>query len=276
MSRGCGLWFRCAALVGLLALPGLSRAGGIVAFTRPSGDVTLSFVRAGRIASVSVREGDRVSAGKTLLVEQDNAAEKVQVDQLKARADDKTRIEAAQAQLDQKKVELKRLKEAQMPPLQIDRARLDVTIADLSIKLAKFEQAQSLLKYQEAKLQLGRMRLVSPITGRVEKVGVAPGESVDALKPVIRVVKIDPLWIDVPVPLTQGRGLSVGRTALIAFTGKGARPVVGKVIHVAAVADAASDTLIVRVELPNPKGRPAGEHVRVSFPTAPHRKAGRK
>ena len=37
----------------------------------------------------------------------------------------------------------------------------------------------------------------------------------------------------------------------------------GKVIHIAAVADAASNTLTVRVEVANPASRPAGEHVRV-------------
>jgi hypothetical protein len=34
------------------------------------------------------------------------------------------------------------------------------------------------------------------------------------------------------------------------------------------VADAASDTLRVRVEVANPSLRPAGEHVTVSFPLA--------
>ena len=40
----------------------------------------------------------------------------------------------------------------------------------------------------------------------------------------------------------------------------------GKVIHVSRVADPASETLEVRVELPNPSTRLAGEHVTVTFP----------
>jgi len=39
----------------------------------------------------------------------------------------------------------------------------------------------------------------------------------------------------------------------------------GTIIFVAAVADAASGTLRVRVEVPNKTRRPAGEHVVVSF-----------
>jgi len=38
------------------------------------------------------------------------------------------------------------------------------------------------------------------------------------------------------------------------------------VIHVAKVADGGSLARMVRVEVPNPSGRPAGEHVLVSVP----------
>ena len=39
----------------------------------------------------------------------------------------------------------------------------------------------------------------------------------------------------------------------------------GRIINIATVADAASDTLRVRVEAPNPTKRPAGERVAVTF-----------
>ena len=54
----------------------------IEAITRPSKDPMLSFVRSGRIAQVMVKKGDVVQAGQ-LLVRQDDAAEQVQVEQLK-------------------------------------------------------------------------------------------------------------------------------------------------------------------------------------------------
>ena len=102
------------------------------------------------------------------------------------------------------------------------------------------------------------------------------GESVNTTTTeVIRVVQIDPLWIDAPVPLTQAVELKVGRTAQVVF-GLPDKPtkaepastslvVPGRVIFVGAVADAASDTLRVRIEVPNQAKRPAGEHVRVTF-----------
>ena len=99
--------------IGLLAIaPGLVSAEAVEAITLPSADVTLLFVRAGRIAEVLVKEGDAVEAGQ-VLVRQDDEAERIQLEQLKVQAEDTTRIEAAEAQLAQKQEDLKKLEWAQ-------------------------------------------------------------------------------------------------------------------------------------------------------------------
>ncbi|MDY7010624.1 MAG: efflux RND transporter periplasmic adaptor subunit [Planctomycetota bacterium] len=250
--------------------------GGVAAITRPSGDVTLSFVRPGRVMKILVKEGQTVKVGD-VLVQQDNAAEQAQLAQLKAQAEDATRIKAAEAQLDQKKLDLKKVEEATgaTTEMEIEHAKLDVLIAELSLKLSQFQREQDNRKYNEARLQIERMRLESPISGKVERIFVKAGESVDALEDVIRIVNIAPLWIDVPVPLGQARLLKNGLKAVVEFAaaddaGKtdnttGGKTAYGKIVHIASVADAASNTLMVRVEVPNPTSRPAGEHVRVGF-----------
>jgi len=258
--------FLLFSVVGLAGEVGL--ADGIEAITKPSNDVTLSFVMAGRIAKVFVKEGDVVKVGQ-ILVQQDDEAERARLAQLKAQAENTTRIKAAQAQLERKKEDLKRLQSAAKTEaateFELNNAKLDVTIAELSHELARFQHEQDRLKYLEVGIQVSRMQLASPITGKVEQVFVERGESVDELEKVIRVVRIDPLWIDVPVPLSQARGLALGRRAVVEFPGRD-RTVEGRIIHIAAVADAASNTVIVRVVVPNRQPRPAGEHVKVSFP----------
>lgn len=245
-------------------------APAVEAITKPSDDVTLSFVRAGLLAKVLVKEGQSVKAGE-VLVQQDDTAEQAQLDELKAQALDTTRVRASQAELEQKKVDLKKLEDASKrgaaTALEVEHARLDVTIADLSVELAKFQHAQDQKKYEQLRLQVERMKIVSPIDGKVEKLHLQKGESAEALAKVIRVVKVDPLWIDVPVPLSQAQGLANGQAAKVTFPGS-AGPAEGKVIHVAAVADAASETLNVRVEIPNPAARTAGERVQVVLPPA--------
>ena len=247
------------------------------AISRPSKDVTLSFTRPGRIAEMHVCVGDRAAAGQ-LLAQLDDSVEQAQLAQLEAQAADTTRIEAARARLAQSKVDLDKIESAwntdperrAVTEFELDHARLEVEIARLTLELSQFEHSQDQRRYEEARLSIGRMALDSPVDGTIEVLFVEAGESVDALQQVIHVVDIDPLWIDIPVSTDVARRLAVGDAAEVLFceeqtTGHG-----GQVIHVASVGDAASNTLRVRVELPNPDGRPAGERVFVSFPGRPH------
>ena len=256
-------------------------AEGIEAVTRPSQDVTLSFVRPGRVSKVMVKDGDQVKAGQ-VLIQQDDQAEQLQLVELKAQADDTTRIRAAEAQLAQKQVDLKKIEWAAArgasTELEVEHAKLEVTIAELSLELSKFQQKQDRLKYEQAQAQVDRMKLVSPLDGRAEKVEAHEGQNCDAQEKVIRLVKVESLWIDVPVPLGQARQLKLGDLAAVEFpaTGQAAATGTGKVIYIAAVADAPSGTLAVRVEAPNPERRPAGEHVKVNFPSSSAGQTGKE
>jgi len=261
----------------LLIVPACLMAGqGVDAITRPSEDITLSFVRPGRVQKMLVREGDTVRPGQ-LLVRLDSAEEEAAMAVLEAQSKDETRIKAADAQLAQKKVDLERIRLAKKKgvatDLEVQHAELEVTISELSLVLARFQREQDRRKYEEAQIKVDRMKLSVPeadkdATGavyKVEKLFVGRGESVDRLADVIRIVKIDPLWIDVPVPVSQARALKVSRAARVRFPENRDKPRKGTIIHIAAVADAASTTLTVRTEVPNPTGRPAGEQVTVSF-----------
>jgi RND family efflux transporter MFP subunit len=241
----------------------------IRAITRPSADRTLSFVQPGRVAKIYFKEGDVVKAGQ-VLVQQDDAVERAQLAHAQAQSQDTTQIQASEASLAQKRVDLKKLEKAAArnaaTELEVEHARLDVTMAELSVQLATFEHEQAVRKYDEAKIRVDNMSLKSPIDGRIEEILLETGESSNALADVIRVVQIDPLWIDVPVPLTQATKLACGSAAEVRFPGPEQVSAQGSVVYVGAVADAASGTLRVRVEVANQSNRPAGEHVQVVFP----------
>ena len=242
------------------------------AITKPSGDVTLGFLQSGRIATVLVKEGQLVEANQ-LLMRQDDSAEQVQVKLLRIQGDSNVHVLAAEAQLEQKEMDYQKFKDANKygatPAMEIEHARLDVDIARLSLDLAILTKQQDVLKYLEANAHVERMRLESPIAGRVEKLLAHEGESRDAQQPVIRIVKIDPLWVDVPVPLRQARTLAVAGPARVEFYQDPNCRCDGNIVHVADVADAASDTLLVRVQIANPELRKAGERVGVIFPPPP-------
>jgi RND family efflux transporter MFP subunit len=260
-----------AALV--MAAAALCRAD-VEAITKPSQDVTLSFVHPGLVAQVSVKEGDQVKKDD-VVVKQDDRSELALLDQAKAQAEDNTRVEAQKATLDQKKVDAAKFeaafKNGSATSFEVDHAKLDVTIADLSLKLAVVEHAQDQRKYEEAKIHVDEALIRTPISGLVEQTLVKAGESVEQQTKVIRIVNIDPLWVEVAVPLEVSRTLKEGMEAQVKFNdGKDLQK--GKITHVAAVADAASDTRMVRVEVPNGANRPAGERVRVDFGNKPAEK----
>jgi RND family efflux transporter MFP subunit len=245
------------------------QADEVQAISAPSADITLSFVVPGRLTHVSVKEGDSVPKGQ-VLARLDDELEKIQAQQYKVQAGDKTRILSAEAELAQKKLDLKKVELAKAKGAasdwEIEHLMVNVRIAELTLKAAILEQEQYQHRYALSLSQLERMRLVSPIAGRVEKVAVEPGEGVNALGPVVKLVKIDPLWIDVPVPLAPAKKLVVGQTVRVLFPGDDAgASATGRIIHIAAVADAASDTLGIRIEVANPHNRPAGERVTVAF-----------
>lgn len=246
---------------------------GIEAVTEPSSDVTLSFVQAGSIAKVNYREGDLVKVGD-ILVQQDDSVERVRLEQLEAESKDNTQIQASEAKLAQSRVDLEEREKIPraVTPLELEYAKLNLKIAELSLRLAIFQNEQAQRKYEEARLQIERMSLKSPIDGRIESIKdvkeVETGESVNALEDVIRVVRIDPLWIDVHVPLNQTANLRNGHKALVEFPEPGKISVEGTIIYIAAVADAGSETLNVRIQVPNKMNRPAGERITVTFPTS--------
>ncbi|MFC1765292.1 efflux RND transporter periplasmic adaptor subunit [Planctomycetota bacterium] len=262
----------CSCLMLLLLLPATIDAqmgeslGAMRAKTIPSADVTLSFVQPGRITDVLLKEGDAVQASQ-VVAKQDNTVEMVQLLQLQAESENITRIDASEASLQQKRVDLQRIEKAAnrnaATDLEVQHAALEARIAELSLHLAKFEHKQAQLKLTEGQARVERMIIKSPIQGVVEKVHVEKGESVNALDEVIQLVRIDPLWVETILPLDKARKLSAGQQVRVQFTSEPPATVIGRVIHVAAVGDPASGTLRARIEVPNESKRPAGEYVLV-------------
>jgi len=255
----------------LLAMPpAASHAQEIQAVTMPSANITLSFVVSGKIADILVKEGDTVEKGDLLAALHDDP-ERIQTEQLKVQAADRTRILSAKAELAQKMVDLEKFdaarKKGAVSEWEVEHLKLSVRMAELALQAATIEHEQYKRWHAQAVQQLARMRIVSPIPGRVEKVFVEVGEGVEKLGAVVELVRTDPLGLDVPVPLPQAQHLVAGQQAAVLFPGNPAgNPADGRIVYISSVADAASDTLRVRIEVGNPSERPAGERVTVKFP----------
>ncbi|MFP4053508.1 MAG: efflux RND transporter periplasmic adaptor subunit [Phycisphaerae bacterium] len=262
-------------IVGMALLAGIAGAEEFAADTKPSKDYVLRFERSGTLRKLAVKEGDRVDANQ-LIARLNDRAEQAKLQQLKAQADSTIRIKAAEAQLEQKKVDLKRFrdlyKRGVATEVEVQHAELDVKISALSVQLYEFQHTQDQLAYREAKLQLERMTLECPLSGTVEEVYVRQGGTVEAMDKVVRIVNVDPLWVDVYVPVDQACKLTPAKGekdfgARVRFDPDANETVPARIIHRSQVATGSIPrTLRIRLEVPNESLRPAGQRVLVSFP----------
>ncbi len=245
-------------------IPGRACAQNVIeTITRPSKEIILKFLMPGRIDEVLVKDGEQVTDGQ-LLVMMDDEAEQIQLKQIQAEAQDQTRVQAAKAQQEYEQAyldELETIVEAGTTKWELKKQALQVQIAKWKFKLAEFERDKFKLQLDEAEVRIARMQLRSPFTGTVERVLVKQGGATNSLEEVIWLVQTDPLWVEAPVSLAQARKLKLDQTAEVTFPGATAEPVLAKIVHKASVANAGK--LMVRLEVPNPTNRPAGETVSI-------------
>ena len=98
---------------------------------------------------------------------------------------------------------------------------------------------------------LNRLSVVSPIDGVVVERFKWPGEYVKD-EPVIQVVTLDPLWVEVVAPISMYGQIQKNMVAEVYSETPNQESRKARVLVVDPMADAASGTFRVRLELPNP------------------------
>lgn len=255
--------------------------GGTRAFTRPSRDAVMGFSLTTQVMEVLARGGQEVKKGEAL-VKGDDAEDQALLRLQLLRAETDLPEKRAKVARDLAELEFQRAQDLRErgggSPQEFDRARLSLDGAVVDYQAAALNQAQEKIQVDRLRARLTRFTLSAPFDGQVESVSVDVGQAVSENDKVVRVVDVDPLWIDVPTPMDVGESRKVreGQSAWVLVEVGGDYAVrEGKVIEVSPVADPASRTRRVRVELPNPSGADrlvAGEPAWVRFgerPAAP-------
>lgn len=239
--------------------------------TRPSDRRSLSLLRpSGRSESlvrhVHVQPMGKAAKGQVLL-EVEDREEQLNQKIMKLEAESQVEIQQAVVTRDNKAVELDRLKQMKdaAAPQEIERARLELELANLAIDKAKMEHEQRKLALERQNATLDNMRIVCPFDGVVEDVLVREGEIIDPSKGAVIVVRNDPLWVEVHLPVSFSQKLKIGQPLAVVYPDD-PQQYMGKIIYFNPFADAASGTQMLRLELPNPQGRPSGLQVQVQVP----------
>lgn len=224
---------------------------------------------AGLISEMLVDRGSVVKKGD-VIARLESGEEAAAVALAKARANNDSAVRSTIAKRD---FQLRREARAKTLLLKNNIAASNADEAETSARVAESELQAEQVNLQLAKLELVRARevlrertILSPINGVIVERKLGPGEYAFDQAHLVTVSQIDPLVVEVYVPLSEFRKIRVGSRADVYPES----PVGGRyaaiVTIVDQVIDAASGTIGVRLELPNPKKEiPAGLRCQVDF-----------
>jgi membrane fusion protein (multidrug efflux system) len=240
----------------------------ILAITEPSKRVEMSFPSYGIIEEVFVKEGDAIKDGQVLM-KQDDEIDRLELARAKAEADSNARLAAAEADLGVKKKTYERKSKAGggvYADSEIEEAELDVTFRFQQVEIAKLENSTNKIKAEQQSVKVEDMSLKAEFDGIVERIDVWEGEVSDPQKPSIFVVRNDPMYVVIRHLTTpQVSRLRVGQTLEVRYPDqKEWKP--AKIWYIAPVADASSDTQVIKLELANPDNQATGKPIEVKLP----------
>jgi RND family efflux transporter MFP subunit len=261
----------CAASAALLAAAPAA-ATPFDCLIEPNQTVEVRSAVEGVIDKVHVQRGDRVKAGQ-VLVQLESGAETSAVQLAKSRAEAQGRLLSAQNRLEYAHKKLERLTNLQAQSFasaqQRDEAEAEKRVLEAELRQAREDKEQAAYELRHEQDLLNRRTLRSPFNGVVLDRMLNPGDLAEAgtgRKAILKLVQIEPLRVEVVLPLAAWGKLKTRTTAEIVPEGVGGR-YKATVTVIDPVFDTASGTFGVRLEMPNGDSKvPAGIRCRVDFP----------
>jgi RND family efflux transporter MFP subunit len=236
----------------------------------PSSERELAFPMLGLIHEVAVKDGDVIKKGQ-MLAKQDTSVEEAALAKEEYLLSSNVQKAAAEEQRNLAQVKFKRAEklfkdsDGAGSQLEYEEAKLELTIAELKIKLADEETESKRLEITKLKKQIERMTMVSVVDGVVRKVESEPGEVSDPQKPSLIVVSNDPLHVEVNIPTSVANTLKVGQPMQVRYVQEKTWRE-AKIKNFDPVANATVGETLVRLELPNPEKRRSGQQMAVKLP----------
>jgi RND family efflux transporter MFP subunit len=223
----------------------------------------------GLISEVLVDRGAIVKKGD-VVARLDSSVEEASLTLAQARATNDSAVRSGRAKLDFQKRKAERTTELRKND---NIAISTAEEAETAAKVADGELHEAEVNLQLAQLELVRTRellkqrtIRSPIDGIVVERTLGPGEYIFDQAHLLTVAQIDPLSVEVFVPLTQFGRIHPGVSAEVYPEDPVGGSYAATVTVVDQVFDAASATIGVRLELPNPDyALPAGLKCQVRF-----------
>lgn len=276
-ARTCAAVFSCAVLLSAAAAgedgtreaTSLPAPNSIVGFVVPAQVSTLACVQQARIARVLVKEGDAVEAG-ALLARMDDGYQRAKTEMARVEAESTLAVELARARWRKAERDWSRLQKLHGDDFasskELSDAYAETETRRLEYELAHLAQAQAARGFEREKELLAQLQIRAPYRGYVSRIHRQDGETVDIGEPIVTVARLEVLEAVASVPLEYSERIRPGDALRVRpVDGRwSARP--GTVRFASRVADAASQTMEVRVSIDNADGGwPAGIKAYLEF-----------
>lgn len=230
--------------------------------------VAISSPVPGYIERVTVDRGDLVR-GSMVIVQLEASLERAAVAVARARVEQESAMLSAKVRLDfgvrryDRTIDM--YKKELVPLKEMDEAETAKILAEHGVLEVQENMRVARLELERAEAALALRTIRSPFSGIVTDRLLSPGELVDKA-PILKLARIDPLRVEVFVPVAMLGRIGVGSRATVIPEAPLNTPLEAMVTVVDRVVDAASGTFGVRLEMPNPDNRlPAGLKCKARF-----------
>jgi RND family efflux transporter MFP subunit len=225
----------------------------------------------GILEELLVDQGSRVTKGM-VVARLRSDLEQASLDLAKARAESTVIIDLGRERANLLKKEASRVTELHGKQIsstaQLEKALSEQQQAVLQLRQAETDQEFAVLEMKRAAALLAQRTIVSPIDGYVTKRIMAPGENVFEQAKIMKIAQIDPLRVEVHLPIVGFPLIKEGMKAEIRPSQPAGAVYSATVSVIDKVLDAASDTFGVRLLLANPTHElPAGVNCTATFPS---------
>lgn len=232
-----------------------AQPGEIESFTEPYRSIDVAAVETGLIIAVHVKEGDHVD-GTQPLAELNQDLLRASLEIARGHRDATSILKSAEAELRLRATRLEKLEELRetenASEEEVRRAELDKEIAESRVLGARETLEIKRLEFERIRIQLEQRIVRSPIAGFVTRVYKDVGEFVALTDPVVvTVVQLDPLMIMFSVPASPAVALKPGQEVAVRIDGQ-KKTTSAKIELISPVINAESQTVRVKVQLPNP------------------------
>ena len=236
--------------------------------SRPRYNAQLSFTVPGSVYKIAVKPGQTVKQGE-LLMHLDSRAEDFRIAQLKSEISSTIKIRTLQTKIKQAHLDMDRFGEAlrqnAATVMEFQHAQLTHDLSLLALEEEQFRIEQLKRSLNELQAQRERMYLYAPCDGYIEDISIEKGMAVDRNIPALRLVAIDPILVELTLPVDEAMQLKIGDRVEVRQPDSDT-VFAGEIDQIAKIAILSNRTLKVCIHVPNPKKMPVGLMVTICFP----------